>query len=119
LNPPWQITLQKNTQPVNPQPKLDNYETWLTFPENATLTVRSPQPGDWIAPLGMHGQHQKIGDLFTNAKVPRRARAHWPLVLVNDEVAWVVGLKTSETFRVKSDSVSVLHLKGLKTDLEN
>ena len=59
-------------------------------PSDADLVVRSRRAGDRLAGrLGI-----KVQDLFTDAKVPARARAGHPLVATRSgEVWWVVGLK--------------------------
>ena len=57
------------------------------------LQIRSARPGDRISPLGMTGR-KKIRDVFSDAKLPRRLRPVFPLVVVADsdaEVAWVPG----------------------------
>ena len=59
-------------------------------PSDGDLVVRSRRPGDRLA-----GRLRiKVQDLFTDAKVPARARAGHPLVATRSgEVWWVVGLK--------------------------
>lgn len=56
------------------------------------LRIRAWQRGDRLQPLGFNG-HIKVGDLFTNAKIPRSLRATWPLLVHGEEVLWVVGLR--------------------------
>jgi tRNA(Ile)-lysidine synthase len=67
----------------------------LTAPAPAAgkLVVRSRRPGDRLA-----GRLRiKVQDLFTDAKVPARARATYPLVVTGSgEVWWVVGLKHAD-----------------------
>ena len=58
------------------------------------LRVRSWQRGDRLQPFGMDG-HVKVGDLFTNAKIPRALRGIWPIVVHGEEILWVVGLRRS------------------------
>ena len=62
-------------------------------PAGSVLTVRSRRPGDRLA-----GRLRiKVQDLFTDAKVPARARAAHPLVAIGpSEVWWVVGLKHAD-----------------------
>lgn len=62
-------------------------------PATGELVVRSRRPGDRLA-----GRLRiKVQDLFTDAKVPARARATYPLVATgSDEVWWVVGLKHAD-----------------------
>ncbi|HEV2249894.1 MAG TPA: tRNA lysidine(34) synthetase TilS [Candidatus Limnocylindria bacterium] len=57
------------------------------------LVVRSRRPGDRLA-----GRLRiKVQDLFTDAKVPARARATHPLIATGaGEVWWVVGLKHAD-----------------------
>jgi len=59
----------------------------------ADLLVRSRRPGDRLG-----GRLRiKVQDLFTDAKVPARARASHPLVVTGSgEVWWVVGLKHAD-----------------------
>ena len=59
-------------------------------PTHGDLVVRGRRPGDRLA-----GRLRiKVQDLFTDAKVPARARASHPLVATGSgEVWWVVGLK--------------------------
>jgi tRNA(Ile)-lysidine synthase len=75
-----------------------------------TFKVRSWEPGDRFVPFGHSdgsGGSVKVGDLFTNAKVPGALRPGWPVVTQGDRILWVVGLRrgcdapiTSQTRRV-------------------
>jgi tRNA(Ile)-lysidine synthase len=62
-------------------------------PADGALVVRSRRPGDRLA-----GRLRiKVQDLFTDAKVPVRARATHPLVATaSGAVWWVVGLKHAD-----------------------
>ncbi|HSI96982.1 MAG TPA: tRNA lysidine(34) synthetase TilS, partial [Gaiellaceae bacterium] len=51
------------------------------------LSVRTRLPGDRLA-----GRRKKVQDLFVDAKVPRRERDAWPVVVRGDEVVAVPGL---------------------------
>jgi tRNA(Ile)-lysidine synthase len=73
--------------------------------------VRSPRPGDSFKPLGMEGQTIKLSDFFVNIKVPKRARAKWPLLLVDDEIAWVMGLRLAHPYRLEQPTRYALHLR--------
>jgi len=57
------------------------------------LVVRTRQPGDRIASLGLNGR-KKIQDLFIDAKIDREKRDTWPIVVdkATDEIIWVPGL---------------------------
>jgi tRNA(Ile)-lysidine synthase len=68
----------------------------LTFP----LHLRRWQPGDWFYPLGMNGKRKKISDLLVDLKVPRPLKARVWVLVSGDDVAWVVGHRLDERFRV-------------------
>ncbi len=73
--------------------------------------IRAAQPGERFAPIGMGGHTLKLSDFFINQKVPLRARGCWPLLLAQDEVIWVAGLRLAEGCRVTPQTKRVLHLR--------
>jgi len=89
------------------------YQTWLRLPEGdpADLAFRSRRRGDRFQPMGMEGHQVKLSDFMIDQKIPRRAREGWPLVCVGDRIAWVVGLRLSERFRVEKTASRVVHLR--------
>jgi tRNA(Ile)-lysidine synthase len=89
----------------------DPWSAWLDADLTADrLTVRPRRAGDRIAPFGMNGQSVKLQDFFVNVKLTQRARAHWPLVCVDNEVAWVPGFRIAQGFRVTEKTKRVVHL---------
>jgi tRNA(Ile)-lysidine synthase len=60
---------------------------WLIEADDPNLEVRTRRPGDRLA-----GRRKKIQDLFVDAKVPRRERDAYPLVVRNGEVVAVPGI---------------------------
>jgi tRNA(Ile)-lysidine synthase len=56
------------------------------------LYVRTRREGDVIRPYGMSGT-KKIKDLLIEAKVPRRERDRWPLLIWKDQIEWVIGIR--------------------------
>jgi tRNA(Ile)-lysidine synthase len=89
----------------------DPYQAWLDADQVAgELAVRCRRPGDQIKPLGLDGHTVKISDLMINVKMPRRARAGWPLVCLGDEVIWVPGYATSHISRVRKGTQRIYHL---------
>lgn len=67
-----------------------NNPNYLVKP--SPLYVRGWQAGDRIAPIGMNG-HRKLQDIFIDQKIPRRARANWPLVVnAANQPVWLVNL---------------------------
>ncbi len=94
----------------------DNWSAWLDADKipAGELVIRSAPCGDVFAPLGMGGQTTKVQDYFINNKIPRRARAHWPLVCVGGQVLWVVGYRIAHPFRITEDTRHVMHLEMKK-----
>jgi len=74
------------------------------------LILRRPKKGDRFQPLGMEAGSLKISDLFTNEKLPRRARSAWPLVCRGEEIVWVPGYRLSHAFRLRRESKRILQL---------
>jgi tRNA(Ile)-lysidine synthase len=60
---------------------------WTITSERPGLDVRAWHPGDRL-----QGRGRKVQDVFVDAKVPRRERAGWPLVVEGDEVVCVPGI---------------------------
>jgi tRNA(Ile)-lysidine synthase len=56
------------------------------------LEIRTRRAGDVLRPFGMTGT-KKIKDLLMEAKVPRRDRDRWPLLIWNDQIEWVIGIR--------------------------
>jgi tRNA(Ile)-lysidine synthase len=89
----------------------DDWSAWLDADlTEGRLRVRTVRAGDRFQPLGMSGASVKLQDFFINIKLPRRARAKWPLVCVNDEIAWVGGLRLAHPFRVTENTRRAIKL---------
>jgi tRNA(Ile)-lysidine synthase len=94
----------------------DPFQAWFdaeALPAN--LLVRRRQPGDRIQPLGMEGHSLKISDLLVNLKIPRRARADWPLVCAGADIIWVPGCRQADFARVTGTTRRVARLVLVKT----
>ncbi len=62
------------------------------------LTIRSWRRGDWFFPTGMAGRRKKLQDYFTDAKLGRSVREHIPLLLSQENIAWIVGQRIDARF---------------------
>jgi tRNA(Ile)-lysidine synthase len=105
LNTPWRGQAEHRTLNTDPWSALLDAD--LTGDK---LRVRTVRTGDRFQPLGMSGVSVKLQDFFVNIKLPRRARKKWPLVCVEDEIAWVGGLRLAHPFRVTEKTRRVLKL---------
>lgn len=73
------------------------------------IIIRNRLEGDKIVPIGMSGT-KKVKDIFINAKIPKNERDYIPIVTFDDEIAWVVGIKVSDSFKVTKDSKNILKI---------
>ncbi len=76
------------------------------------LWVESPQVGDVLCPLGMHGQSKKLSDLLNDARVPAQDRRAVPVVRAGTTgpIVWVAGVRADERSAVRSDTRFLLEL---------
>lgn len=75
----------------------------LKFP----LFFRPRVNGDYFYPLGF-GKKKKLQDYFVDEKIPRDERDAIPLLINNDEIAWVVGHRIDERYKVDKGVKKVL-----------
>ena len=74
------------------------------------LTLRTPRTGDTFAPFGMGGKRKLLSDFLTDQKLSLFEKEHQPLLMDGDEIAWVVGRRSSELYRVDEHTKRVLHI---------
>ncbi len=73
------------------------------------LIVRNRREGDRFQPHGMQGT-KKIKDFLMDAKVPSSERNRIPMVVCGDEILWVIGFTTNESFKIQPQTQRCLHL---------
>lgn len=74
------------------------------------LRLRHWQPGDSFCPLGLDGKHQKLQDFFSNNKLSRLEKERVWLLESGGKIAWVVGIRLDERFKVTAATKSFLRL---------
>ncbi len=79
-----------------------------------TPLLRTRQAGDRFRPQGMQGSEVRLSDFLINIKIPRRWRDHLPLVVADDRILWVAGLRLSEEALVRTDTERVVYLRFLE-----
>ena len=62
-----------------------------------------------MVPLGMKGS-KKIKDILMDLKVPRQQRDYIPVVCFDDKISWLVGLRTSQEFKITKDTKTILKI---------
>jgi tRNA(Ile)-lysidine synthase len=74
------------------------------------LRLRHWQPGDVFCPLGMGGKRQKLQDFFSNNKLSRFEKERVWLLESGGEIAWVLGWRMDERFKVSGATKNTLRL---------
>lgn len=103
---PVKLTLRMETMPVTIQKEsrfLYMDADKVTFP----LTLRKWQSGDWFIPFGMKGR-KKLSDFFVDKKFSLKEKEDVWLLLSGDQVAWLVGERNDDRFRVTESTKRVL-----------
>ena len=72
------------------------------------LTVRTPLTGDTFAPFGMGGRRKLLSDYMTDQKMNLFEKERQLLLVDGDEIAWVVGRRGSEKYRVDANTKRVV-----------
>ncbi|MCF6149848.1 MAG: tRNA lysidine(34) synthetase TilS [Candidatus Kuenenia sp.] len=87
-----------------------NYEELLDFECIKTpVIIRNRRNGDTISPLGTHG-HKKLKKLFIDKKIPWRKRNHIPIVSMNNQPIWAVGVCLDDSVKITPGTKKVLKL---------
>ncbi len=73
--------------------------------------LRPVENGDRFIPLGMKSP-KKVGDFFTDTKVPVFQRRNALVLTSNGKICWVIGYRTADDFKVGPQTKAVLHLKA-------
>jgi len=73
------------------------------------ITIRYRRKGDRFTPLGMKGS-KKLKDFFIDLKIPYDKRDNIPLICFGDDIAWVVGYRISEKYRISEQSENILEI---------
>jgi tRNA(Ile)-lysidine synthase len=58
---------------------------------------------------------KKLQDFFVDAKVPRDQRGSIPLMVSGDQIAWVVGFRVDERFKVTDSTRRILRVRAATT----
>ncbi len=75
------------------------------------LVIRSWEPGDRFAPLGLGGKRKKLQDFFADMKVGRSRRHRVPLVVAPEGILWVCGYRADHRFCVSASTREVLRVE--------
>lgn len=73
------------------------------------LSIRNRKDGDKIRLLGMKGT-KKLKDIFIDLKIPRDKRDYIPILCFDNSIAWIIGHKVSEDFKVSKKTKNILKI---------
>lgn len=82
------------------------------------IKLRYRKNGDRFIPLGMSGS-KKLKDLFIDLKIPKEIRDSIPLIIFGDDIAWIVGYRISDKFKINKNTNNVLKIKIQKEEEED
>ena len=74
---------------------------------NNNISIRNRRNGDKIIPLGMNGS-KKIKDIFIDMKIPKEERDTTPILCFDEKIAWIIGIRTSEQYKLTNKSKNIL-----------
>lgn len=86
----------------------DKQNFYTSLKKGDKLKIRSRNDGDRMIPIGMISE-KKVKDILINEKVPKEKRDTIPLVLHNEEIVWIAGIKGNEKYK-NSDYESCVKL---------
>jgi tRNA(Ile)-lysidine synthase len=89
----------------NPQVKYFDYDKI-----KGSILIRTRKNGDHFTPFGMKGS-KKLKDFFMDLKIPKEERDRIPLICFGENIAWIVGYRISENYKVDKTTKNILEIK--------
>lgn len=78
----------------------NKYTKWFDYDKIGNmLKLRCKKEGD-ILQINRQGSHKLLNQLFIDYKIPRKMRDTFTVLAVENEILWVVGLRSSEKYLV-------------------
>ena len=74
---------------------------------NDNISIRNRNDGDKLIPLGMSGS-KKLKDIFIDMKIPKEERDNIPILCFDEKIAWIIGIRTSENYKLTNESKNIL-----------
>lgn len=87
--------------------KSNTNERYFSIDGVNEITIRTRKNGDTMIPFGMTGR-KKIKDILINNKIPKDKRDLIPLILFNDEIVWISGIRSSNLYKIKKGNKKLL-----------
>lgn len=91
--------------------KEDSLEQYFDYEKvDGEVSFRYRKEGDKFQPLGMKGT-KKLKDIFIDLKIPKDLRNNIPIICIGEEIAWIVGYRISDKFKVDKNTTKLLKIK--------
>ncbi len=78
-----------------------------------TIIIRTRKDGDKITPLGMKGE-KKLKDIFINEKIKKEERDLIPIVVHNNKIVWIAGVRGDENYKNTDEMCVKLSVRRTK-----
>lgn len=89
--------------------KLDKFNIILNIPLDAELKLRYRYAGDKISLFSPKGTiTKKIKEIFINEKISKDRRDEIPILVYDDQIIWIVGLKKANILNNKTHTQQIL-----------
>lgn len=77
-------------------PMRNGDDPWrISVPKSAQVVVRQWNPGDRLT-IDLKGSRRRVKRFFADARLPAPLRRGWPVVLCDDDVVWIPGIRASQ-----------------------
>lgn len=99
--------------------KEDEFIKYFEFDKiDSEIILKTREDGDKMIPLGMRG-NKKLKDIFINKKIPKDLRDSIPILCFDNNIAWVVGVRTSEEYKISNNSKNILKVIVNRKDVSH
>lgn len=90
------------------------HDPWVAYLDSRQVVfpilLRPARFGDWMKPMGMGGHRKKIKEVFQEHRIDLQTRWTTPVLEIQGEIVWVIGLKRAEAFKVLPQTRTVLEI---------
>ncbi len=77
------------------------------------LLIRNWQAGDYFCPIGMKKSKKKLSDFFRDQKFSPKQKQECLLLLSNEKIAWIIGYRPDDRFKITSFTKNILQFNIL------
>ena len=78
-----------------------------------SITVRKWKKGDYFYPFGMQGKKKLLSKYFKDEKMDLIAKEDQWLLCIDKDIAWVIGRRADERFRVTESTKNIIKISYL------